>query len=168
MELREVILKRRSIRKFTEEIIPEELVQTLLTAAMAAPSACNKQPWEFYVIRDEKIREKMREVSLFTRMNATLMIVVAGNRKRALSKRENDFWIQDCAAATENILLTATDLGLGACWCGLYPMEGPVEKTKAVLSLPEEMIPMALIQLGYPAQAPEARTQYDEKKVHMI
>lgn len=168
MELREVILKRRSIRKFTEEIIPEELVQKLLTAAMAAPSACNKQPWEFYVIRDEKIRKKMREVSLFTRMNATLMIVVAGNRKRALSRRENDFWIQDCAAATENILLTATDLGLGACWCGLYPMEGPVEKTKAVLSLPEEMIPMALIQLGYPAQAPEARTQYDEKKVHMI
>lgn len=168
MELREVILKRRSIRKFTEEIIPEELVQELLTAAMAAPSACNKQPWEFYVIRDEKTRKKLRGVSLFTRMNATLMIVVAGNRKRAVSKKENDFWIQDCAAATENILLTATDLGLGACWCGLYPMEGPVEKTRSILSLPEEIIPMALIQLGYPDQAPAARTQYDEKKVHII
>ena len=164
----DLFLKRRSCRKFTNEMVSNEVIQELLMAAMAAPSACNKCPWEFYVVTNQEVQEKLKQASRYSSYNSPLIIIVGGNTNRSLSKKENDFWIQDCAAAVENLLLAATSLGLGSCWCGLSPMETPVKKVRESLNLGEEIIPMALIHLGYPAEELASRTQYNEEYVHFI
>jgi len=167
MDVKEAVLKRRSIRKFNRATVPDAVIRELLESAMAAPSACNMRPWEFYVVKDKALREKLRGVSRYSNMDSSLIIVVAGNDRRSLAHRPNNFWIQDCAAATENILLSATALGLASCWCGLYPMTTPVKNVRAILGLEGHIIPMALIHLGYSDAAPEPRTQYDETRVHV-
>ena len=166
METFDTILKRRSIRHFTEEKISDEMIDKLLQSAMAGPSAHNKQPWEFYVIKDPKIQEELRGASQYTNLNSSLMIVVAGDDKRSLNHRVNDFWIQDCSAAIENMLLTATDLGLGSCWCGLFPLITPIKRVREILHLDKTIIPLALLHFGYPDEKKEARTQYDPQRVH--
>ena len=162
------IFDRVSVRKYEDRPVEPEKIEKLLRAAMAAPSAGNQQPWAFYVVKNAEKREALRHVSRFSNLDSTLNIVVAGDLSRSITCADNDFWIQDCAAATENILLAATDAGLGACWCGLYPMAAAVNKVRAALDLPETIVPMALIHLGYPAEAPEPRTQYDAERVHII
>ena len=129
MELKEVLLKRRSVRKFTEEAVSEEHIQELLHAAMSGPSACNKKPWEFYVISNPETLKELQSASKFTKMKAPLAIVVCGNLSRALPMQLADYWIQDCSAATENILLRVTDLGLGAVWCGIHPQKRAEKKS---------------------------------------
>ena len=168
MQTYETILARRSVRRFTKRPIGDEIINRLLSCAMAGPSACNYRPWAFYVVKNAEKREALRHVSRFSNLDSTLNIVVAGDLSRSITRADNDFWIQDCAAATENILLAATDAGLGACWCGLYPMAAAVTKVRAALDLPETIVPMALIHLGYPAEAPEPRTQYDAERVYII
>lgn len=168
MELKEALLKRRSVRKFTAEQVSSEDVQELLLAAMSGPSACNKKPWEFYVISDAAALEKLRGASHFTNIKAPLAIMVCGNLAHALPLQLADFWIQDCSAATENILLRAVDLGLGTVWCGIHPQKRPVKKVAEILGLGDKLIPLNIIFIGHPDQEPEARTQYDEKRVHFI
>lgn len=130
MELKEALLKRRSVRKFTEEPVSDEMIEELLHAAMSGPSACNRKPWEFYVVKNEQVLEGLKTASKFSRFSAKLAIVVCGNLSRALPMHLADYWIQDCSAATENILLRATDLDLGAVWCGIHPQN--VQKKKYV------------------------------------
>lgn len=168
MELKEALLKRRSVRKFTEEAISEEHIEELLHAAMSGPSACNRKPWEFYVITNPEVLEKLRAASKFSKMQAPLAIVVCGNLAHALPLQMADYWIQDCSAATENILLRATDLGLGAVWCGIHPQRRAEKKVAEILGLSNKEIPLNLIWLGHPAEEPEARDQYEEKKVHYM
>lgn len=168
MELKEVLLKRRSVRKFTEEPVSQEMIEELLHAAMSGPSACNKRPWEFYVITNEKKLEELKNASKFTKISAKLAIVVCGNMSRALPLKMAEYWIQDCSAATENILLRVTDLDLGAVWCGIHPQKRATEKTREILSIPEKQIPLNIIWIGHPAEEPEARDQYEEKCVHYI
>ena len=168
MELKDVLLKRRSVRKFTEENVSEECINELLQAAMSGPSACNKQPWEFFVITNEEKLQELRSASRFSNMNAKLAIVVAGNLANALPAQMSAYWIQDCSAATENILLRVTDLGLGAVWCGLHPQEKAERKVAEILGVSEDMVPLSLIWIGHPAEEPEARVQYEENKVHYI
>lgn len=168
METFDAILNRRSIRKFTDEKITDDIVDKLLQSAMAAPSACNKRPWEFYVIKNEEMQMKLRQASRYSNMDSSLIIIVAGNDKRSLNHRINDFWIQDCAAAVENMLLSATELGIGSCWCGLFPTVTPVKNVRKILGMEENIIPMALIHFGYPAEDQEPRTQYDKKRVHFL
>ena len=168
MELKEVLLKRRSVRKFTEEPVSKDYIDELMHAAMSGPSACNKRPWEFYVITNEKILEELKSASKFTKMSSKLAIVVCGDLSKTLPMRWSSYWIQDCSAATENILLRVTDLGLGAVWCGLHPQKGPVEKVKKMLGLGSKLIPLNIIFVGHPAEEPAARDQYEEKCVHYI
>lgn len=168
MELKDVLLNRRSIRKFTDKEISDDIINELMIAAMSAPSACNRQPWEFYIVRDEEVREKLRKSSLFTRKNGKVGIVVCGNLEKALPGEMADYWIQDCSAAVQSILLRVTDLGLGAVWCGLYPQEKAVIRAKEALNLEDHIIPIALIWLGYKDEELEPRTQYDESKIHYI
>ena len=168
MELKEVLEKRRSVRKFTQEAVPEELVEELLHAAMSAPSACNRKPWEFWVVTEPETLEKLRKASRFTNYEAKLVIVVAGNLSRALPMQLGDYWIQDCSAATENILLRAVDLGLGAVWCGIHPQKRPVERVRELLGMTEKQIPLNIIFLGYPAEVPEPRDRYQERCVHWV
>jgi len=168
MELKEVLLKRRSVRKFTEEPVSAAHIDELMHAAMSGPSACNRQPWEFYIVTDaEKIAE-LRGASRFTKIHAPMAIVVCGNLSRALPMQMADYWIQDCSAATENILLRAVDLGLGAVWCGVIPQKRPEKKVRETLELPPKHIPLNIIWVGHPADEPEAKDWYDEKRVHRI
>ena len=168
MELKDVLLKRRSIRKFTEAPVSEEMIEELLHAAMSGPSACNKKPWEFYVITNETVLEELKSSSKFTKFDAKLAIVVCGNLSRALPMQLADYWIQDCSAATENILLRATDLGLGAVWCGIHPQKRAEKKVREILGLSDKLIPLNVIFMGHPAEEPEARDQYEEKRGHYV
>ena len=168
MELKEVLLKRRSIRRFTEESVSEEMIESLLHAAMSGPSACNKKPWEFYVVTNKEKLEELKNSSMFTKFSSRLVIVVCGNLTKALPLKMAEYWIQDCSAATENILLQATDLGLGAVWCGIHPQKHAVERVQKILGIPQSQIPLNVIFIGHPAENPDARDQYDEKKVHYI
>ena len=168
MELKEALLKRRSVRKFTEEAVSDEDITELLHAGMSGPSACNKTPWEFFVITNPEILEKLRKAARFSKISAPLAIVVCGNLSKALPLSFSSFWIQDCSAATENILLRATDLGLGAVWCGIHPMKRAEKNVSDILSLSEKLIPLNIIYIGHPAEESEARDQFSEKKIHFI
>ncbi len=168
MELKDVILTRRSVRKFSEEKISHETITELLTAAMSAPSACNKRPWEFYVIEDPELLVKLKGASPFSKINAPLAIVVAADKKKCLKSRMADYWVQDCSAATENLLLRAVDLGLGSVWCGIHLQPLAVKNLKEILQLEEDIMPLNLIYLGVPMETPNARGGFDPERVHYI
>ena len=162
-ELIQTIFARRSIRKYTDEAVSEADVKTLLEAAMAAPSASNRKPWQFVVITERQTLDALAEAHPHGKMlfGATLCIAVCGD----LTTFER-FWVQDCSAATENLLLAATALGLGAVWLGVHPREDRVAAVRQVLGLPETITPLNLVSIGHPAEEKEPRTQYDEARVH--
>jgi nitroreductase len=162
----EWIYQRRSIRKFTSEPIEDKQLEELLRAGMAAPTAMNLQPWLFVVVKDEIRLAKIRSTLAFGKMNALCAISVCGNLQKSRNLVER-FWVQDCSAATENILLAATSLGLGAVWCGVHPIHFYVPKIASILELPEGIIPLNVIFVGNPAETKPARTQYDARKVFL-
>ncbi len=168
MEVKEALLKRRSVRKFTDEPVSDDMINELLHAAMSGPSACNKKPWEFYVVLNENKLKELKSSSMFTKLSAKLAIIVCGNLNNALPMQMAEYWIQDCSAATENILLRVTDLGLGAVWCGIHPQKRAIEKVRRILDISEKQIPLNIIFIGHPDEYPEARDQYDEKRVHYV
>lgn len=168
MEVKDALLKRRSIRKFKEDLVSDEMIEELLHAAMSAPSACNKQPWEFYVVTNKEKLQELKNASMFTKYDAPLAIVVCGNLSKALPLQLAPFWIQDCSAATENILLRVTDLGLGAVWCGAHPQKRVEEKIRKCLDIDAKKIPLNIIFIGYPDQNVEPKEKYNEKKIHYI
>lgn len=164
----ETIYKRRSIRKYTNQSINDETINELLKCAMAAPSARNMCPWEFYVVQNKDIQHQLRNISPNFNYESDTIIIVCGNTNKSLTKNNNDFWIQDCSAAIENLLLAATSKNIGSLWCGVYPVNERVSKVKSILKLQDEMIPLALIHLGISAEEKEARTRYCETCVHYI
>ena len=162
------ILKRRSIRKFKNQKVEEEKITKLLKAAMAAPSAKNTLPWEFYVVKSEEIKEKIKLISPAYGYNPDIMIIVGYDVNNTLSKSSFDFAFEDCTAALENILLEATELGLGSVWCGIYPKEDRVAAIQEALGVKPNIIPLGLVEIGYPDEEKEPRTQYNESKVHIL
>jgi nitroreductase len=162
----DVIFARRSIRKYTDAPVPKETLVTLLKAAMAAPTATNAQPWEFVVVTDEETLEKLRSGLPFAKMKAPAVICVLGSERMQRTAAGFKFWVQDCSAATQNILLAATALGLGSVWVGVYPITLFKRHVQRTLNLPEGTNPLNLIFLGYPAETKEPRTQYEERRVH--
>lgn len=159
------IYERRSIRSYLDKEVEQELIIELLKAGMAAPSACNNQPWEFIVISEKAMINKLREKLVFGRYNAPCAIVVCGNMKLAKGGFENT-WEHDCCAAMENILLAASGLGLGGVWIGVHPVPSVVKPVREVLSIPDYVIPLGIAYIGYPAESKEARTQYNEKRIY--
>jgi nitroreductase len=164
-DVMEFIFKRRSIRKFTEQAVSKELVTRLLEAGMAAPSAANGRPWEFVAVTEPGVLAELRE-ALPGHYNGQAAIAVCANLALASSPASERFWQQDLGAAAENILLTATGLELGAVWTGGYPGMERVEILRRVLRIPESVIPMCLIWIGYAAETKPPRTQYDAARVH--
>lgn len=162
------ILERRSIRKFKERPVERELIEKLLEAADSAPSACNKRPLEFFAVTNETALAKLSKAGLFTRMKAPLVIVVVGNLGRALPPPMSDYWIHDAGAATENILISATMLGLGSCWCGVHPQKRVMEKVSEALGLTDKQIPFSIIKIGNPDESHPAHAGYEKKRVHFI
>lgn len=162
----DTIYARRSIRKYQDRPVEKEKLEMLLKAAMAAPSARNGKPWEFVVVTRPEGMAELRSVMLFGKYNAPAAIIVCGNTsfiKRPLSQ---SFWVQDCTAATENILLAAVELGLGTVWLGVHPIKILSNKVSKVLSLPKALLPLNVIYVGYPAEEKPPRTQYNPKRVH--
>jgi nitroreductase len=160
------IFERRSIRKYTGEDVPDESINELLKAAMAAPSAGNQQPWDFIVVKDRTVLNEIPKVHQYAQMlkEAPLAIIVCGSLDR---EKHKGYWMQDCAAAIENMLIEAQYLGLGAVWLGVYPREDRVAGIKKLLEIPENVMPLAVISIGYPAESKEASQRYDEKKLHI-
>lgn len=162
------ILERRSVRKFKDTPVERELIEKLVEAADAAPSACNKRPIEFYVVTNEAKLNEISKAGIFTRMKAPLIIVVVGNLNKALPSPMSDYWIHDAGAASENILIEATTLGLGSCWCGIHPQKRVMEKVREALGLSERQIPFSMIKIGYPNESHPAHEGYNEKRVHFV
>lgn len=168
MELNEALLKRRSVRKYKDTKVKDEDIDALLHAAMAAPSALNKKPWCFYVVSNEDLLAKIRNVNVGTQRVAPLAIVVCANLDECIEGKRGEFWIQDCSAATENILLKATELGLGSLWCGIHLQDEPQAKLAKLLDLPANIVPFNVIYIGYADEDLEARDQYNESKIHYV
>ena len=145
-----------------------EQLEELLHAAMSGPSACNRTPWDFYVVTDPEVLKKLREAAKFSKITAPAAIVVCGNLSKALPMQYASYWIQDCSAATENILLAATELGLGSLWCGVHPQKHAEKRIADILGLTNKQIPLNIVYIGHPAEEPEPRDQYKEKNVHWI
>lgn len=161
----EAILNRKSIRKFKDLKISDDIVEELLKAGMAAPSAGNEQPWEFIVLRDKEILKKITEVHPYSQMllNIDVAIVVCGDESKEVFK---GFWVQDCSASTENILIAAEDKGLGAVWLGVYPLADRVQSIKEILNLPASVIPLSIIPVGYPDEQREPADRFNKTRIH--
>ncbi|MEE9592158.1 MAG: nitroreductase family protein [Thermoplasmata archaeon] len=167
MELSSAIGGRRSIREYRDQDVPEELVDRLLMAAIQAPSAGNRQSWEFVVVRDVERKEDLARAASDQEFlaKAPVILAVCADRARSAERygaRGADLYcIQDCAAATQNLLLTAFSMGLGTCWVGAFD-EGAVSK---LLQLPEDVRPLALVPVGYPAEDPEAPPRFPMQRI---
>jgi nitroreductase len=162
----QAIYARRSIRKFQPRPVEQEKLLELLKAAMAAPSAVNSQPWEFVVVSQPEPLARLQQLMDYGRYAATAVIAVCGSPGSALNPSGEVYWVQDCSAALENMLIAATALGLGSVWVGVYPRQHKVEAVSRFLGLPGGVIPLGLVYLGYPAEAKPAGTKYNEKRVH--
>jgi len=164
-----IIFQRTSVRKYTEEQISPEQIELLLKAAMAAPSARNIQPWEFIVVQDRDFLNKISEFGTFAHMlkEAPLAIVVCGDLNKEMPAQSGKkYWIQDCSAATQNIMLQATEMGLGSVWIGTYPKEEMYKPLAQLLDLPENILPVTTIAIGHPDGKIEPKDKFDKTKIH--
>lgn len=161
------IFSRRSVRRYLEKEIPDELLTDLLEAAMAAPSAVAKDPWRFIVIRSRETLDRLADLLPHGKMlkRAAAALVVCGDMEAAHDSLES-YMLQDCSAAVENILLAATALGLGSCWLGVHPRPDRIEGVRRLFELPDNIIPVAGIALGWPEKEPEPRTRFRQDSVH--
>ena len=164
----QTIMTRPSVRAFLDKPVPEEIVERLLRAAMAAPSAKNSQPWAFVLIRDRAELEKLGAALPNAKMTATapLALAICGVLDKALPGEAHDYWIQDCAAATENFLLAVHALGLGAVWTGVHPISERIAILKETLRLPDGVEPFCLIPFGWPACPAAVKDKWDPAAVH--
>ena len=162
------IMTRPSVRAFLDKTVPEETVEQLLRAAMAAPSAKNSQPWAFVVIRDRAELEKLGAALPNAKMTATapLAVAICGVMDKTLPGEAREDWIQDCAAATENFLLAVHALGLGAVWTGVHPISERIAILKETLRLPDGVEPFCLIPFGWPACPAVVKDKWDPAAVH--
>ena len=160
-------MTRTSIRQYTDQPVEQEKVEAMLRAGMAAPTAVNAQPWHFVVINDKTKLNELAAANPRARMlkTAPLAIVVCGDMTKAMEGKGQAYWIQDCSAATENILLAAHALGLGAVWTGVYPMEDRMQPISETLKLPASIIPLCTIVIGYPAEQPKPKDKWKSENI---
>ena len=162
----ENIMTRTSIRQFKAQPVEQDKVDILLKAAMAAPTALNLQPWHFIVIND---KETIALLSGKQPTSAPLMIAVCGDTDKTMlpdgSTKLPDFWVEDVSAATENLLLAAHALGLGAVWTGVYPAMDRTAEVANVLNCPQNIVPLAVVRVGYPDESPEPKNKFKEDNI---
>ena len=161
------LFSRRSVRRYQDKKIPEAVLRDILEAGMAAPSAVARDPWHFLVIQNPATLQQLADILPNGQMlrHAAAAFVVVGDIERAHDRKES-YMLQDVSAAIENILLAANRLGLGGCWLGVHPRPDRMDGICKLFSLPENIIPVSAIALGWPAEHPEPRTRYKEDRVH--
>lgn len=159
------IFERRSIRKYTDEPVSDADLKDLLRAAMAAPSTKNSQPWEIIVVRERALIDEITKVHPYSKMlsGAPIAIIICGDMKRDYAGN----WVQDCSAATQNLLLEAQYKGLGAVWLGVYANKVIIKGLRKIFMIPEDITPLNVISVGHPAETKEPSDRYDEGKVHL-
>ena len=159
------ILQRRSIRKYSDKKISAEDINTMLKAAMYAPSAMNKQPWHFLVVDDKQLFGKFMEFHAHASFlaYASHAILICGDEQL---QHDDGFWLLDCGAATQNLLLAAHSLGIGSCWIGIHPREHRKQQTRELFNLPDHVAPFALVSLGYPLTTREMPERFHQDKIH--
>lgn len=161
----DAIATRRSIRTFTEQALSDETLTRIIHAGMQAPSAGNAQPWEFVVIRSEESKEHITKIHQFAQMapKAPVSVLVCGNLEK---EKYAGFWVQDCSAAIQNMLLAARANGVATVWCGIHPIEERVEAFRHAFNIPKHIMPLGLVVMGYSKQAFVERTVFDGDKIH--
>lgn len=161
------IATRTSIRDYEARPVEKEKVEKMLRAAMAAPTAMNKQPWHFVVVEQRSVLDSLAGANPYAKMllKASLAIVVCGDMDKVIEGGGRDFWIQDASAATENLLLAAHAMGLGAVWTGAYPSEERSKAISTTLSLPDNLVPLNMIVIGYPAEHPQPKDKFKEENI---
>ena len=167
-DLIQTIMTRTSMRAFLDKPVSDEIIETLLKAAMAAPSAKNSQPWAFVVVRDRALLEKLGNSLPNAKMTASapVAIVICGTMDKTLPGEAREYWIQDAAAATENFLLAVHALGLGAVWTGVHPISERIRILKDALKLPDGVEPFCLIPFGWPAVPATVKDKWDPSIIH--
>lgn len=166
-EVIENIMTRTSIRQFTDRAVSRDTLDNIVKAGMAAPSAMNKQPWAFVVVTEKSVLDSLNAVHSHANLKtATAAIIVCGDMAKAIEGEGQEYWVQDCSAATENILLAAHAYGLGAVWCGVYPVDERVKAVKGVLGMPEGIVPLNIITMGYPDESPEPKDKFNADNIH--
>jgi nitroreductase len=165
METMDNIFSRRSVRRYLPKPVSSDLIENVLKAGMNAPSAGDEQPWHFIIIDKHDLLLNISESHPYAKMlkDAPIAILVCGDLQVLKFK---DLWIQDCSAASENMLLAAHDLGLGAVWIGVHPAENLVKEVRNILNIPPHIVPFSIIGMGYPAEERKGRLRYDKSKVH--
>ncbi|MFW6280377.1 MAG: nitroreductase family protein [Halanaerobium sp.] len=159
------IFERRSIRKYTNKDVEDFKIKKLLEAGAAAPSAGNEQPWHFVVIKDRDRLNKLADIHPYGKMlkDAPLAVAVCADLNQL---KYEHFWVQDCAAATQNILLEAVSLGLGAVWLGVHPNKNIEADVNKFLDLPDHVTTVSVISIGYPAEQKRPSKRFSEDILH--
>lgn len=162
------IMTRTSVRSYTDKSVEDEKIELILKAGMAAPTARNKQPWVFIVVNDKELLTQMADSLPYAKMaaQASVAIVACGDLSKALEGDAAAYWIQDVSAATENILLAAHGLGLGAVWTGVYPIKERMNTVCRILNLPENIVPLNVIPVGYPKENPVPKDKWKKENVY--
>jgi len=163
------IMQRKSVRSYQDRPVQAEDLEKILRAGMAAPSAVNQQLWEFIVINRQDVLRKLGEELPYAKMliHAHAAIVVCGNLNKTFDHNpQSTYWIMDCSAATENILLAVEALGLGAVWTAVYPDVRRVESVRRILNLPQTVIPLNVIPIGYPERDEQPKDKWNKDAVH--
>jgi nitroreductase len=165
MDLQDAIFTRRSIRKYSGEQVSQAEIQTILKAAMYAPSANNQQPWHFLVIDDVGIMDQIIQIHPYAGMlsGACFAVLICGDESLELSK---GYWAVDCAAATQNLLLAAHGIGLGAVWLGVHPREERKSDIKKLFNLPDHIQPFAIISIGKPGEEKPVPERFKPERIH--
>ena len=159
-----LLLERKSIRNFTDKVIEKELVTKMLQAAMQAPSANNQQPWEFIIVDDRSLLDQLSQTSRGAWMLKDVKLAIVPLILKG--DKSPHFAVQDLSAATENILLEATNQGIGSVWIGVYPLEDRIRYIEKILNISGDKHPFSMIALGYPKHKKETRLRYDESRIH--
>ena len=167
-ETTKTIFSRKSVRNYVETTLSQETLEFLVRAGMAAPSAMDRRPWEFIIINDKNVVKKLNDALPHAKMaeKAGQAIVVAGNIEKQAGGKDATFWIMDCSAAAENILLAAESLGLGAVWTAVYPAADRLKPVVEILGLPSNIVPLAFIPVGKPAGSDKPKDKFDKEKIH--
>lgn len=165
MNFIDTLLTRRSIRKYTSEHVTDEQIEQVIKAAMFAPSAGNQQTWHFVVIREQETFNKIIEFHPFAQMLTQASVAICVCADLSIETKQG-YWMVDCSAATENLLLASHSLGLGAVWLGIYPRPERMEGLKNLLNLPETVEPFSLISIGYPAEEKKLPNRFKPERIH--